>query len=133
MDNKITSILIDARRKIKAQTGKDVLLQVTEMASLETMESMCEIVCSHWGVTLGWLRRPRRDNGRPIMKKIIWMVLKSKFPKEPVINLAIIVGHQNHAGVHHGLKKAKGWIETKDELFIKYYEPVKHLIDEKQT
>lgn len=128
---KIYDIVSEAQLKILKETGQDVILQVLNKSDYNYMQGVCDMVCGYWGITLDWLSEHKRSEDRPIMKKVLWMVLKEHFPKAPYLHLALIVGHKNHAGVHHGIKAAKMWHYVKDESFMKYYEPVKHLINGK--
>lgn len=98
--------------------------------SKENMFMDCASICNYWSVSFSWVIEKDRSNHRPVMKKVIWYILKNKYPSVTYIELANLVGHKDHAGVANGLKTAKNWIKLKDKLFMKYYEPVKHLLHE---
>ena len=130
MNKVINEIILKAQDEILNRTGKHVLLQVATNASIPGMKELCEKICKVWGVEYNWLSNGRRSEGRPIMKKIIWMILRKNFPKTPMIYLANIMGHKDHAGVIHGLWQAEIWLAHNDEKFMSYYEPVKHFFNE---
>lgn len=95
----------------------------------QKMVEFCQYVCtSCWRVEFEWVINGRRNEERPVMKKILYLVLVKKFPGARLKDLANIMGHKDHAGAHHSMARAKKWLSVGDPLLMKYYEPVKHLL-----
>jgi hypothetical protein len=89
----------------------------------------CRYVCTaYWRVEFDWVVDGRRDEDRPIMKKLLVMALLKKFPGIEFKTITEVLKQKSHAGIHRMLKTAKSWISHNDEQMMKYYEPVKHLL-----
>jgi hypothetical protein len=106
------------------------IIETFPHASADEMRRLCCAICTHWDVSFDWVTDGSREKYRPTMKMILYMILKKNFPKARAIDFAKLMGHRNHSGVHHSLKRANRWLSLNDKLFMKYYEPVKHFLNE---
>lgn len=116
-----------AQFEIQEQAGIEVVLvpryanKMVEEDLSRVFESMCEC----WNVHLSWVSDKSRANDRPIMRKLLWMVGKKRFPNVSYSLLANLTGATDHAGVIKGIRCGYNWLDAQDEKFLKYYDPVK--------
>ena len=89
------------------------------------LKELFEEICACWGVKLAWVTDKSRANDRPVMRKILWMAGKRKFPHVPYVLLATLTGTIDHAGVIKGIKSGYDWLNVRDEKFLRYYNRVK--------
>lgn len=127
---KIDKIIEQAQHNIEAITGKKVILKLMIDAIDIQMIELCKSVCKFWNVEYEWVKVRRRTDKRPIMKQVLLMILEKNFPDARYIDIALAIGYVDHASVHHGLKEGKKLLSIQDPLLMKYYEPVKHFINE---
>ena len=129
MRNKVIDTIIrDAQQKILERTGEKYTLIPKRDYATEDVLTLCDKICTCWGVTHSWLRIRSRKEDRPTMKKVLWYIVKTRNPKISFHTLALLVGNEDHAGASNGLQIAKDLLSVRDEIFLKYYEPVKFLL-----
>lgn len=117
---------------VVAKIGSDNLqsvIQDFERHEEDKMVKFCTSVCKLWDVSFEWVINGRRTNQRPMMKKILYLILVKHFPGVTLKKLASVMGHKDHAGPLHSMRRAKNWISVSDPVIMKYYEPVKHLLN----
>lgn len=128
----VNGIINRAQNEILNQAGIDVILMPRYSSKLvaEDLKKTFESMCNSWGVSLSWVSNKSRADDRPIMRKLLWMVGKSKYPSVPYYYLASLTGTTNHAGVIKGIRNGYNWLEIQDEKFLKYYELVRVYFEE---
>lgn len=116
-----------AQFEIQQQAGIDVVLvpRYSNRMAEGDLKRLFEAMCDCWNVQLSWVSDKSRANDRPIMRKLLWMVGKKRFPRISYCLLAKLTGATDHAGVIKGIRSGYNWLDAKDEKFLKYYEPVK--------
>ena len=116
-----------AQSEIQEQAGIDVVLipRYSNKMVEEDLKRLFESMCECWNVQLAWVSDKSRANDRPIMRKLLWMAGKKRFPHISYCLLANLAGASDHAGVIKGIRSGYNWLDAQDEKFLKYYEPVK--------
>jgi hypothetical protein len=116
-----------AQFEIQQQVGIDVVLVPRYPNKLveDDLKRLFEAMCECWNVQLSWVSDKSRANDRPIMRKLLWMAGKKRFPHISYCLLAKRTGAIDHAGVIKGIRSGYNWLDAQDEKFLKYYEPVK--------
>lgn len=84
-------------------------------------------MCSLWGCNVEWLKGPGKENGKPLMKRVFWLLARKYTPMVSLKTIGDMVGVTDHTTVVKGLKNARGWYDTKDELFMDYYNRAERL------
>lgn len=117
-----------------AKIDSDVLESIIEPfkdSNLYKIEQFCRDICTvYWNVSFDWVIDGSRAERRPIMKMVLYMLIKKRYPELTLKSMAKMMNHKDHAGPKHSLDRAKRWHGVSDPVFIKYYEPVKHLLYE---
>lgn len=129
----INKIIKQAEYNIETVTGKKVTLKIVNSVIDEQMRQVCVKICEVWGIDFKWLIDKGRADRKPIMKKVLLLMLEKNFPDARYIDIALSIGYTDHASVHHGLKVAKAYLSVNDSIFMEYYEPVKHFIHEPEA
>jgi hypothetical protein len=130
----VSYVITRAQAEIQQQAGIEVILipRYSNKIVENNLRQFFEEICDCWHVRLSWVSERNRTNDRPIMKKILWMAGKKKFPQVPYCLLAGLTGTIDHAGVIKGIKTGYNWLKVQDEKFLKYYTPVKSYFEEYQ-
>lgn len=128
----IDSIMYEAEQKVYRHTQLCVnaFARLVQETCRESEAAMLVNSClAVWDVELSYLQGKNRKNPRPIMRKIICMLLGVKVPS---MSLELIgdIFHQDHTTIIHARRSGNDLLATHDYLFLKYYNPVKHLFDE---
>lgn len=125
----IERIIKKAQKEITEATGLNVTLIAShkEYAINELLKELFAECMTCWNTDETFLEDGSRVYPRPMMRKIFWLIALERYPKAPRQLLAFMAGVTNHTSVIRSLKNSKEWREVKDELFMKYYEPVEHL------
>ena len=123
-----------AQSEIQKQAGIEVTLipRYSNKMIEKDLRELFEELCACWDVQLAWVSDKSRANDRPVMRKILWMAGKKKFPHVPYCLLAGLTGTIDHAGVIKGIKSGYDWLNVQDEKFLKYYNRVKSYFGEYQ-
>jgi chromosomal replication initiation ATPase DnaA len=126
----INRIIENAQNEILISTGIKVILtkKYKDVSKYEALEELYNKICKEWHVTTEWIRERSRSKNRPIMRKILWLAAREQFPEISMQSMAFLTGVTDHGGVVKGLRHLEDWIIIKDELALKYYDPVKHLV-----
>jgi hypothetical protein len=124
--------IAQAQAEINECTGLDVKLfpRITSGNVEVSLKQMFENMCSCWGVDLVWVSNRSRANDLPIMRKLLWMAGREKFPVASYTTLGFQTCTRNHVTVLRGIQEGKNWLTVRDEKFMKYYKQVKHYFDE---
>lgn len=130
----VSNAITRAQAEIQKQIGIEVILvpRYSDKVVESNLRQLFEEICDCWNVQLSWVIDKSRANDRPIMRKILWMAGKKKFPHVPYCLLAGLTGTIDHAGVIKGIKTGYNWLKVQDEKFLNYYTPVKRYFDEYQ-
>lgn len=124
----IKLILGEAQRKILDETGVKVQLCI-DAKYLENIEKLVAPFLQAWGVPLCRLQSAEGFRPLTIMRYLLAFYLRY----DELVGLKDVAGliNRSMATVVYGLGQIKAWYDTGDEMFFKYYDKVKHLIDEK--
>ena len=128
----VSHAITRAQAEIQQKAGIEVILipRYSDKVVENNLRQLFEEICDCWNVQLSWVCEKSRANDRPVMRKILWMAGKKKFPQVPYCLLANLTGTIDHAGVIKGIRIGYDWLNIQDEKFLKYYTPVKRFFDE---
>jgi hypothetical protein len=128
----VSHVITRAQSEIQLQAGIDVVLvpRYSNKRVEDDVRQLFESMCECWNVQLSWVSDKSRANDRPIMRKLLWMAGKKRFPQMAYCVLANLTGATDHAGVIKGIRSGYDWLRVRDEKFLKYYEPVKSYLME---
>lgn len=124
----IRSILDRAERSIEDMTGIKVLVTVSKIEE-DQYDNGYKLIyqcCMIWGTNIRYISDKKRNTERVVMRKIISMLLKAK-TKLGLREIAQRIGYRDHTDVIHAVTSGADLLNVKDKVFMKYYEPVKHL------
>jgi hypothetical protein len=126
--NKITQ----AQVEITETTGLVVTLvpRLSDSHVKEGLNTLFIMMCECWGVGLAWVSDKSRANDRPMLRKLLWMAGREKYPVAPYSTLAMLTGATNHVTALRGIQIGNNWLKVRDEKFMRYYKQVKHFFDE---
>ena len=126
----LSKIIERTNIEIAEKVGEEVFLRCIErnpLATIADVEILFQDICTVWGVDLETLRAPSRPTDRSFMRKVLWFAAECTFPEISQKKRAELLGRECHTSVVHALKDARFFLKTQDEIFMKYYNPVKHL------
>ena len=128
----VSHVITRAQCEIQQQAGIDVVLvpRYSNKMLEEDLRQLFEAMCDCWNVQLSWVSDKSRANDRPVMRKLLWMAGKKRFPQVPYSLLANLTGATDHAGVIKGIRSGYDWLKVHDDKILKYYEPVKNYFNE---
>ncbi len=131
----VDAILNNARLEIKLMTRMDVEVYCRLVEDTPSYESK---VADFIGIILEkvecpkeWILEPSRGDRRPVIRQLISYMVLRRYPRAKLGVIAKEIGVTHHSSVIHANHTAKDLLETKDELFLSFYNKVKYLIDEK--
>lgn len=124
----VRSILDSCEQRIKDMTGLDVRVEVRTCDAIpDDIAGFLIATClQHWNVGLKEMKQKNRKRETVIMKSTCAFLLKVR-TKLTLLQIGERVGYDDHSDVSNAIKRARNWIEVKDESFIAYYEPIKEL------
>lgn len=133
----IQSILAGAESRIEQMTG-----QVGRIAFFP--EEFGEVVSNVYGelffkccktlkVTPDEVREKSRKKEVVATRQAIALVLKTKYPKMPLVMMARYLGFADHTSVLHNINTAKDFLNTRDEFFMMFYTPLIPFLDDHTT
>lgn len=130
----VSRAITRAQTEIQQKAGIEVILipRYSDKVVENNLRQLFEEICDCWNTQLSWVSEKSRANDRPILRKILWMAGKKKFPNVPYCLLASLTSTIDHAGVIKGIRIGYNWLNVEDEKFLKYYTPVKSYFDEYQ-
>ena len=128
----VSHVITRAQFEIQQQAGIDVVLvpRYSNKMLEDDLRQLFEAMCDCWNVQLSWVSDKSRANDRPVMRKLLWMAGKKRFPQVPYSLLANLTGATDHAGVIKGIRSGYDWLKVHDDKILKYYEPVKNYFNE---
>jgi hypothetical protein len=128
----VSHVITRAQFEIQQQAGIDVVLvpRYSNKMLEDDLRQLFEAMCECWNVQLAWVSDKSRANDRPVMRKLLWMAGKKRFPHVPYSLLANLTGATDHAGVIKGIRSGYDWLRVHDEKILRYYEPVKNYFNE---
>lgn len=128
----VSHVITRAQFEIQQQAGIDVVLvpRYSNKMLEDDLRQLFEAMCDCWNVQLSWVSDKSRANDRPVMRKLLWMAGKKRFPQVPYSLLANLTGATDHAGVIKGIRSGYDWLKVRDEKILKYYEPVTNYFNE---
>lgn len=111
------------------QTGLKVRVQMLN-ASVEgrNPEQMIPVIERVLKMPVGATRTKKRDREHTELRNLCSMFIRSYWPKFPYPDIAALY-NTDHSTVMHGLKRAKGLLETRDLLFTNKYNIVKQAVE----
>lgn len=129
----ITEVVTEARKVLFERFGHRVRLIVkfittVEQSEIEAVSVLYQDMCAVWGVSLEDLSRPFKGRHVSAMRHVLWFGAHTNFPQVPLRMKAKLLGRKEHTNVIHSLRQAKAMIDTNDDIFMSYYNPIKHLI-----
>lgn len=129
----IDSITKSAEDKILYMTG--LICSVTvkldqDLPALDTNGIIILKCCKAWDVDLAYIQENIRDRNRVTMRQIICFIIKMKYPRTVLKTIGENLGGLDHTSVIHCINKAKDHFNTGDELFMRYYKLVEHILYE---
>lgn len=139
ISNKDMDIIIgmvkNAEANIAEKTGIKIVLTAhfPDQDYMQELETMFDSMCQCWGVDLLWVSKRDRGERRPIMRKLLWMAGKKRYPNVSNAGLARLTGIRHHATVIRGIKDCGNWLATGDAKTLSYYEPVKQFFNEQKV
>lgn len=127
----LTDILERASKKISSRLGTTIVLKYVEnpQSRSKKVETLFEEVCSVWGVSVETLRQPCRNTEFSMMRKILWLLARSNYPQVSLEKLAHMLNRRDHTTVIPAIKKAEFFLKKEDEIFLIYYNPIKHFFN----
>lgn len=128
----ISEVLDNARIEIGRRAGLEIRLSYfIESASDETSElvKLFEEVCSVWGVAISDLQARVKTAENVTMRHILWYLADNNFPCLNRAQAAQLL-HRERTSVYHGINLARHFIETQDPLFMQFFQPVKHYLND---
>lgn len=128
MIKEVKEILRKAEAQILDNCGLTIKLSVDYVLPEYVQESLLSIY-EKLGVRQSDVLEGKRTNELVTMRQIVSLFLK----KECDFTCTAIAKYlgQDHTTVLYNIKRAEEYLHNNDRLFMKYYNPVKHLFDEK--
>lgn len=128
----IDSILKQAEDKIIYMTGLTCHVKATleENKNSDYITVIINRCCQAWNVEPSFIAERSRAKNRPLMRQVICLIVKMKFPNTKLWAIGEKLGNIDHTSVIHCVEKAKDHLTTKDDLFMKYYQPVESILHE---
>lgn len=101
----------------------------------EHLQELFEKMLICWGgqMSLNDFQRKCRKRELVIMKKIMMMAAKFKYPKASYRVIGSFFYKMDHTSVMHNETTGYELLSIQDSIFCTYYEPVKHFFDEAEA
>lgn len=124
----IRSILDQAQNRIEDMTNIKMSVKAYRIDhdKNDKGNKLINKCCMIWGTDLEYIKEKVRNTERVIMRKIICMLLKNN-TELSLKEIAKRVGYRDHSMCLDALRTGSDLLLVNDEIFLKYYEPVKHL------
>ncbi len=126
----IGGILSAASKAIADKTGLKVDLSYSIQRTLDKeardIEELLEQVCTIWGVDLEKLRIPCKKRENVAMRQILWLVMRANHPYLTLEECGALLGNRHYTTVMCALRDVENHIATNDELFMRFFNPVRH-------
>jgi len=126
----IIEIVRQAQEQIVKETGLKIKLTpfVISSSDDESVVALLEELHNRWGLQSNQLANEGYERPYPYMRKIFWMIARSRCSKYNLKKLGTMVGVDNHTSVVKGIKSGYDLLRVQDEIFLSVYDPVKDLI-----
>lgn len=131
----IGSILTKAENEIEHLTGLILTVEVaTDRIKLddeqELIKTYVKKFCEIWHVDAADLYKRDRKPSLVTMRFILFHFLKTKFKKLSYSCIGKHFNNLDHSTIVYGVMNSSKFLKTKDELFMNYYNPIKHFYEQ---
>lgn len=129
----IRSIIDAAEKKIMHLTGIEVYLMFKATYNGRDIDEKEEIIkecCNVWGVDEWYVKINKRDMDRVAMRQILILLLRVKYTKLSLKDIATIFNMKDHTSIIYSIKTAQNHLQSNDELFMKYYNQIENFFYE---
>lgn len=128
----LDNIIRSAATEIADKVGVVVHLKVARFerisSQLDKVLDLFGRICKVWGVEMDDLKTKSRKTDPCIMRQVLWFAAKANYPMVTLKEIGGILGRPDHSIVIQQIEKAMGLIKVDDAQFMRYFQPVKHLI-----
>jgi chromosomal replication initiation ATPase DnaA len=126
----ITNIVWWAEEQIKQKTGFEIKLRYTDPLQEDKIDKVIRTFCDAWEVQPEYIIKKGGNCEKFMMKKILCMFLRIKYPKFSLKELGRRLGYgEDHTNVIHHTRSGYNMMKTQDEKFMPYYLKVKHFFE----
>jgi hypothetical protein len=128
----VKNILWWASEQIKDVVGKEVEVKVFSKVQKrencdEEISSLIHSFCVAWSVTEDYVLQKTKKVEPVVMRQILAMKIREKFPVATGISMAVALGFKNNYSFNYSVRQAKDLLEVQDDAFMKLYNQVQHL------
>lgn len=124
----VQNAITKAQHELAQAIGFDVTIEVypKEEGQMD-VDDIIRVFCAVWGVLPEKVIRKNRKADYVAMRQIIAMRLKMM--KFSLKEIGRRLGTRDHTTIIYSLQSAKDRLGTEDELFMYYFNPVKHFFN----
>lgn len=132
----VEETLSAAEEQIHERTGLHISLYYEKQAFNPAIEDevhrIVKLLCEEWGVNVDYIKQKCRERHITIMRSICYTAIRKSFPKY-IYNKIGEIFNVDHTTVLHGMESFKQDLKAEDKMFMLYYNPVKHIVDEAEV